>query len=70
VYLIQLLLPLYDNEGNHFSREVYDKVRDELTDYFGGATSFRRSPAEGVWEESGKIVFDELIIRATQFEQL
>ena len=51
VYLIELLLPLYDNEKRPFPREAFDRVRDELAREFGGVTAFRRSPAEGVWRE-------------------
>jgi hypothetical protein len=62
VYLIQLLLPLYDNEGEAFVRESYDHVRDELTKKFGGVTAFRSSPAEGLWKEGGRISHDAIII--------
>ena len=56
MYLIQLLLPLYDNEQNAFSADLFDQVRGELTDRFGGATAFMRSPAEGFWEHrAGKV---------------
>jgi hypothetical protein len=56
------LLPLYDNEGEAFSQEAYDRVRDELTKKFGGLTAFRSSPAEGIWQEGGRISRDAIII--------
>ncbi|MDX6271784.1 MAG: hypothetical protein QOD28_3007 [Acidobacteriota bacterium] len=62
MYLIQLLLPLYDNEGESFAQEVYDRVRDELIKKFGGVTAFRSSPAEGIWKEGGEISRDAIII--------
>jgi hypothetical protein len=62
MYLIQLLLPLYDNEGEAFGREVHDRVRDELAKKFGGVTAFRSSPAEGTWREGGQISRDAIII--------
>jgi hypothetical protein len=62
MYLIQILLPLYDNEGESFEREVYDRVRDELMKKFGGVTAFRGSPAEGIWREGGQISRDTIII--------
>jgi hypothetical protein len=38
-------------------------VRDELTEQFGGITTYVRSPAEGLWKE-GKccMVRDEIVI--------
>ena len=62
MYLVQLLLPLYDNEGVAFERQLFDGVRDELAGKFSGVTAFRSSPAEGVWAEGGEIHRDAIII--------
>ena len=62
MYLIQILLPLYDNEGRAFSRQSYDQVRDELTRKFDGITAFSDSPAEGVWKEGGEVSRDRIIL--------
>ena len=69
--LIQLLLPLYDNNKEPFSPEEFDHVRDELAKRFGGITAFRRSPAEGVWREGqGDVSRDEVVIFEVMTEQL
>ena len=52
MYLIQLLLPLQDNDRQKFPAEYFDTVRHDLTHRFGGVTAFVRSPAVGVWKES------------------
>jgi hypothetical protein len=71
MYLIQLLLPLYDNNKQPFSHEEFDYVRDELAKRFGGVTAFRRSPAEGVWREGeGGVSRDEVVIFEVMAEQL
>jgi hypothetical protein len=70
MHLIQILLPLYDNEGRAFERQSYDRVRDELTKKFGGVTAFRSSPAEGVWEEGGEVSRDRLIIFEVMAQEL
>jgi hypothetical protein len=62
MYLVQLLLPLYDNEKRPFGQEYLDRVRAELTEEFSGVTSFRRAPAEGVWKDGGELNHDEIII--------
>jgi len=54
--LVQLLLPLYDNQGQAFPKAMFDQVRADLTAQFGGVTAFVRSPAVGVWEDDGGTV--------------
>lgn len=62
MYLIEILLPLYDNEGRPFDAAEFDRVRNELANRFGGVTAFRRAPAEGVWKESGGEVSRDRIV--------
>lgn len=64
------MLPLYDNEGEAFAQESYDRVRDELIKKFGGVTAFRSSPAEGIWKEGGRISRDAIIIFEIMAEEL
>jgi hypothetical protein len=61
--LIEILLPLRDNEGRRFEAELFGKVREELVEHFGGLTAFTRSPAEGLWEaDEGERRRDEIVI--------
>ncbi len=63
MYLIQMLLPLYDNEGKPFSTALYTEVRAEMVTRFGGLTAYARAPASGLWQESqGQTVRDDLVI--------
>lgn len=63
MHLIQLLLPLYDNAGDAFPKSLYDDVRGELTDRFGGVTAFLRAPASGAWEDDrGAVQRDEVVL--------
>jgi hypothetical protein len=62
MHLIQLLLPLHDNEGQDFPSEYFDKVRKDLTDRFGGVTAFVRSPAVGLWKEANGVSRDEVVM--------
>jgi hypothetical protein len=62
VFLIEFLLPVFDNHGARIPREEFGRVRGELTDRFGGVTAFMRSPAIGLWEdESGVVQRDDLV---------
>jgi hypothetical protein len=51
MYLIQLLLPLHDNDKQAFPSDYFDAVRRTLTERFGGVTAFLRAPAVGLWKE-------------------
>ena len=62
MHLVEILLPLYDNEGRRFGSGEFDRVSEELAARFGGVTAFRRSPAEGVWREGGEESRDRLVI--------
>lgn len=71
MHLVQLLLPLYDNAGRAFEKSVFDRVRDELTEKFGGVTAYRRSPAEGLWkEDGGEVNRDDVVIYEVVTDEL
>ena len=53
MYLIQILLPVYDDQGRPRLQETYAGIRDELIAKFGGLTAFMQSPAEGFWNPEG-----------------
>ena len=61
--VFQIVLPLYDNGGTKLPRTHFDTTVAELTDKFGGATAFTRSPAEGFWETpEGGLQRDDVIV--------
>jgi hypothetical protein len=70
LHLVQILLPLYDNEGRRFGSGEFDRVSDELAARFGGVTTFRRSPGEGVWREGGEESRDRVVIFEVMSEGL
>jgi hypothetical protein len=63
MHLVQIFLPLRDDAGQAFPKALYDHVRGELTDRFGGVTAFVRSPAVGAWEDDrGAVQRDEVVL--------
>jgi hypothetical protein len=71
MHLIQLLLPLYDNEGHAFERADIALVRDELAEAFGGVTAHTRAPAEGLWkDEAGSVSRDSVVAFEVLAERL
>lgn len=62
MHLIEILLPLHDNDGRRFGAAAYAEVREELVARFGGLTAFTRSPAEGLWVDDGERSRDDIVI--------
>jgi hypothetical protein len=62
LHLIEILLPLSDNEGRRFSEAKFARIREELTERFGGVTAFTRSPAHGTSLAGGQVVHDEIVV--------
>jgi hypothetical protein len=61
--LLQIFLPLYNNQGLPFPRALFDNIREDLAKQFGGVTAFVRSPAVGVWEnDAGAVCHDDVIL--------
>lgn len=70
MHLVEILLPLYDNEGRRFGPGEFDRVSEELAARFGGVTAFRRSPAEGVWREGGEETRDRVVVFQVMTDEL
>ena len=52
-YIVQILVPKETGKGEPISKEWFDEFLQELTDKFGGATSFVRAPGQGLWRSGG-----------------
>lgn len=70
MHLVQILLPLFDNHGQRLPKGEYDRVRDELTERFGGLTSFSRAPAEGLWQQGGRTARDDIVVLEVMTEHV
>ena len=69
--LVQIFLPLYDNDGNALPQALFGQVRDELVERFGGLTAHSRSPAHGLWQEKdGETVRDDLVVYEVMTEDV
>jgi len=58
VHLVEILLPVANNEGQPFDAQKYVVVREELSRRFGGITAFTRAPAEGSSHAKGTTVHE------------
>jgi len=57
-YLVEILLPVTGDDG----RTVLERVRNELTEAFGGVTMHLNAPAEGLWENDGDVDRDRIVV--------
>ena len=62
MHLIQILLPLNDNSGKALPKELFHKIKDELTRRFKGLTVYSRAPAEGIWKPHKGTKRDDVVV--------
>ncbi len=70
MYLVQFLLPVYDNNQHHFPTAMYEAVFHQLAEQFGGVTAYQRAPARGAWKDEGEVSYDDVIVFEVMVEQL
>ncbi|MCQ4303236.1 hypothetical protein C1170_11100 [Stutzerimonas frequens] len=71
MFLVQLLLPLYDNDQQALPRSLFRTVSEELIERFGGLTTYSRAPANGYWREDGEhAVRDETVVYEVMVDEL
>lgn len=68
MHLVEILLPLNDNNGRPFAAEKYAAVRQHLTERFG-PDGFH-PPAQGTTTGGGKTVHDEIVVFEVMTEAL
>jgi hypothetical protein len=71
MHLVQLLLPVDDEQGRPYPRAHYDGLARRLTERFGGVTAYTRAPATGLWETaSGEKVRDQVVVYEVMVDAL
>lgn len=63
MFIVEIFLPLHDNDGHAFPHDLFAAVRSELAHRFGGVTAFMRAPAVGIWkDDEGVARRDEIVV--------
>ena len=70
MHLVQMLLPIRDNDGNPFGEQLLERVRHELTEKFGGVTAYLRAPAHGAWHDGERVSSDDVIMVEVMCDEL
>ena len=68
--VFEIFLPLSFGDGQPVPAAVFELLKQELTEKFGGVTAFRRSPAEGLWRDSGGIEQDKIVVFEVMTDKL
>lgn len=61
-HLVQILLPKQTGTGEPISGQWFDGLLCELTEKFGGVTSFIRAPGRGLWQNRGATAEDDIAV--------
>ena len=61
-YIVELLLPRQTGSGEPVAVHWLEQLLAELTDKFGGVTSFLRAPGKGLWQTGGKVEQDNIAV--------
>ena len=69
-HLVQVLLPKETGGGEPVSRQWFETLLKELTDRFGGVTSFLRSPGEGLWQNGRENERDSVAVIEVMADEL
>jgi hypothetical protein len=70
MHLVQIFLPLSDNDKQRYSRDEFQAVEQELVARFKGFTAYPRAPASGLWQDSHETQRDELVVYEVMTDSL
>ncbi len=63
MFVVELFVPLEKPDGSAVPASVFELIKTELTDRFGGVTAHLQSPAEGAWKpEAADVIHDRVAI--------
>ena len=69
-YLVQILLPKETGTGQPVAKDWFDGFLKELTDEFGGVTSFLRAPGQGLWQSGSGTQKDSIAVVEVMVDRL
>ena len=69
-YLVEILLPKETGHGQPIGEDWFDGFLKDLTENFGGATSFLREPGRGLWQSGGTTERDGIAVVEVMAKQL
>ena len=69
-FLIEILVPKVTGKGQPVTKKWFETFLKELTETFGGATSFVRAPGEGLWRNGDEPQRDVIAVVEVMADEL
>jgi len=69
-HLVEILLPTTAGDDQPVRQGCFEELLQELTERFGGATSFVRLPGKGLWETGRNVAMDNIAVIEVMTEGL
>ena len=57
-------------DGTLIPQSVFDDVAHEVTEKFGGVTSYLRAPADGRWQSGSSTELDQIVVVEVMTEEI
>ncbi|MBL8596539.1 MAG: hypothetical protein JNL14_02240 [Devosia sp.] len=71
MFVVELFIPLEKPDGTAVPVNVFERIKTELTERFGGVTAHLQSPAEGAWKpEAEDVIHDRIAIFEVMVEDV
>ena len=67
---MQILLPTRTGTGQPVTQARFEELLQELTNKFGGVTSFVRAPGQGLWDKRGNVERDNIAVIEVMRDEL
>jgi hypothetical protein len=69
-HLVQILLPKEAGTGQPIAKDWFDDFLKELSDQFGGVTSFLRAPGQDLWQSGSGTEKDSIAVVEVMVDRL
>ena len=71
MFVVEVFVPLDKPDGTAVRPEVFERIKGELTERFGGVTAYLQSPAVGAWKpQEADVVHDRVVIFEVMVEDV
>ena len=70
MHVVEIFLPLTYGNGSRVPAEIFDRLKQELAEKFGGVTAYARSPAQGLWQKGSGQEEDAIVIFEVMTEKV
>ena len=71
MFVVELFLPLEKPDGSPVPADLFERIKTELTDRFGGVTAQLQPPASGAWKpEAAEVIHDRVVIFEVMIEDV